>query len=131
MPLQFITNTGRRNRNDRRQQPPPPQQQQYYQKRIVVPVRGVSVTFCVTSTSPMMVQVVSPVPVKHTPVLGGVSGRLQLADGGGGGVGSGASSGVGGGVGGDIGGGVGGGSMVVKDEAEEFHDYSQFLIDNI
>ncbi|CAF3920437.1 unnamed protein product, partial [Rotaria sp. Silwood1] len=77
--------------------------------------------------SPMMVQVVSPVPVKHTPVLGGVSGRLQLADGGGGGVGS----GVGGGVGGDIGGGVGGGSMVVKDEAEELHDYSQFLIDNI
>ncbi|CAF4029463.1 unnamed protein product, partial [Rotaria sp. Silwood1] len=49
----------------------------------------------------------------------------------GGGDGSGASSGVGGGVGGDIGGGVGGGSMVVKDEAEEFHDYSQFLIDNI
>ncbi|CAF1285353.1 unnamed protein product [Rotaria sp. Silwood1] len=89
--MERSTNKSRQNRNDRRQQPTPPQKQQQqqqplYQKRIVVPIRGVSVTFCVTSTSPMVVQVVSPVPVKNTPIPGGVRGRLQLADSVGGGV---------------------------------------------
>ncbi|CAF4865846.1 unnamed protein product [Rotaria sp. Silwood1] len=94
------------------------QQQQKYQKKIVVPLRGVPVTFCITSASPMVVQVESPVPVKHSPVLGGVAGRLMVAN----------DGGLGGGNGSGNGGGevvVGGGSHAME------HDYSGFLIDNI
>ncbi|CAF2793208.1 unnamed protein product [Rotaria sp. Silwood2] len=118
--MKRLSKKGRRNQKNRRQQPTPPpppqeqqqQQQQVYQQRIVVPVRGVSLSFCITSASPMVVQIVSPVPVNISPVPCGVGGQLQHAD--------------------SVGGGVGGaGRVVVKHDTEECHDYSQFLIDNI
>ncbi|CAF3607635.1 unnamed protein product [Rotaria sp. Silwood2] len=101
----------RRRRQQQQQQP-----QKTHEKQIVVTVKGVKLMFRITSASPMGVQVVSPVPVTMSPVLGGVAGHLELADGGGAQV--------------PVGGGGFAAQPVVKEEPRQ-PDYSQFLIDNI